>query len=255
MFKDYFVRVTANLLLKEHKFLIKNQYNPELYLTSSDLKKIQSKGLKELKSVLQGFNSNTIHAPFFDISPGGFDREIRELSFNKIDMVMDIAEDFGSELVVVHFNYYEVYYKEAFNKWLDNTSQFFFRLLKKDRKSYIALENISEDTPRIVLRLMKKINHKKIIHCFDVGHFNVFSKISPKEWLTALMPVEKIHFHFHDNLGNFDSHLPIGEGNINWKELKEIISESFKHFTITLECHNKNNLIQSIKNYKKIFLN
>ena len=58
---------------------------------------------------------------------------------------------------------------------------------------------------------------------------------------------DHIHFHFHDNNGDFDSHLPIGKGNVEWKKLKEIIIRYFSSFSVTLEALSKKDLIKSVE--------
>lgn len=254
MFTDYFVRCTTRLPAGELGFLRESGLNPELYLTARDLTRIKQEGQPNLGEILGHFPSNTLHAPFFDISPGGFDEEIRALSYDKLKMVMGIAERFQSELVVVHFNYYEIYYQENFSRWLERTADFFRRLLEESRQIPIALENISESTPEVVQKLLAAIDNPRLIHCFDVGHFNVFSRISLEEWLRRIAAGGKIHFHFHDNLGDCDSHLPVGDGNIQWGRLKKIITALFDDFTVTLESHSRKDLERSLGFYRKFFI-
>lgn len=254
MFETFFVRVSCELLLEEEQFLIENRFNPELYVSSFCLNKIPDGEYQGLEAKIRKFPRHTIHAPFFDISPGGFDEDIRNLSFQKLDNLLNIADQWGTEVVVAHFNYDDVYYQDSFNRWLDNAAEFFRLLADKKRRPLIALENIAETNPDIVLKLMAKIGSERVIHCFDVGHHHVFGKISAQQWLDRLGDLDYIHFHFHDNFGDFDHHLPVGEGNISWEELKQTISNLPCRFSVTLEAHDKESLIQSVDNYRRIFL-
>jgi len=254
VFKDYFVRVNTALLEEEADFFLQSGFNPELYLTGRDLMVLNNRERKKLQSRLERFDRHTLHAPFFDISPGGFDDQIRSLSYRKLKAVMELADRFGTELVVVHMNYDPVYYQESYRRWLERAARFFSDLIRESSVSRIALENIAEPTPEVSLQLIAAVDHPRMIHCFDVGHFHVFGSISLSDWFSRVGPVDRIHFHFHDNRGKSDQHLPVGEGSIPWVELRDRIRQSFRHFTITLECHNKPDLIRSIANYREIFL-
>jgi sugar phosphate isomerase/epimerase len=106
----------------------------------------------------------------------------------------------------------------------------------------------------VVLKLFAAIGNPRLIHCFDVGHFNVFSRIPLEKWLSRIASGGRIHFHFHDNRGDNDSHLPVGAGNVDWYRLKKIIPALFRDFTVTLESHTRKDLEKSLRFYRKIFI-
>jgi sugar phosphate isomerase/epimerase len=254
MFSDFFVRTSLKELLEDSKFYLDRELRPELYLRGMDLKLIEKEGIARLAEILAGFDCHTIHAPFFDISLGGFDSDIRDLSFKKLQAVLKLANVLGTKLVVIHYNYDDIYYRENFERWMDNTVDFLSRLLGDCEGTEIALENIAEGSPQIALDLIGRLSNRRVIHCFDVGHFNVFSDISLDAWLGSLRPADSIHFHFHDNEGEFDSHLPVGKGNIDWTELKIIINKYFCNYSVTLEPHSRKDLIKSVENFRKLFI-
>ncbi len=254
MFADFFSRVPYDKLIKEHGFYSQEGLKPEIYINSENLKNITSREIKKTKALVKNFSATTVHAPFLDISPGAIDKEIRELSYDKIKKILDIATEWQSKLIVMHFNYDPIYYRAYLEKWLANTSDFFCRLLKNDGIPFIALENIAESTPYIVLMLMKKVDHGKLIHCFDLGHHHVFASISFEEWLFYLNPRHHIHFHFHDNFGDNDDHLPLGDGNIDWGKVKKMLSQLEIDFSIGLEPHSRKDLLKTVIFYKNFFL-
>ena len=225
-----------------------------MYISSVNLRKISQKEMEKTAEILKKFSANTIHAPFLDISPGGFDKDIRRISFEKLKMILKIAKRWKSKLIVMHFNYDPIYYREYLEPWLDNASDFFSDLAKEKNIPFIALENISEFTPYIVLELVNRIGSDKIIHCFDFGHHNVFGSVSFEEWLFYLKPENHIHFHFHDNTGLYDDHLPLGEGNIDWERVKSVISDFDVDFSVALEPHSKKDSVTTTRNYRKMFL-
>ena len=69
-----------------------------------------------------------------DVWPGAADEDMRRLSLEKMDRVMGIAADLGSKLVVMHFNYDPIYYRQQFGQWLDRAAQFFSTLLRRARR-------------------------------------------------------------------------------------------------------------------------
>ncbi len=253
MFEDFYVRISADQFLEDWHYFKKNNLNPEIYLDGTSLENMNADRIEIFKSILTDFDSNTIHAPFLDISTGGVDCDIRDLSFIKLNKTLEIGRAWNSYLVVVHYNYDHIYYREHKDLWLKNSSCFFKKLLGNS-PPLIAIENIADPDPMMAVKLEKKVNNKNLIHCFDFGHHRVFGKISFKKWMSYFNSKNPIHFHFHDNHGDGDEHLPIGEGDINWEEVKSFLSGLPCSFTVTLEPHSKRSLEKSLAFYRDFFL-
>lgn len=254
MFKDFFIRTTYDRLAREHSYYLKEGLRPEIYIDSDDLARITPADVEKYQQILAQFSGHTIHAPFYDISTGGFNQEIRDLSLQKMGTVMALAETWRSILVVMHFNFDPIYYGGYFKQWLENSSTFFNQLAGTKEGPLIALENIAESTPEIARRLHAAINNRRIIHCFDLGHHHVFGTLPFEQWLVNLEPKNHLHFHFHDNNGRSDSHRALGDGTINWTAVKESLLQLKVDFTITLELHSKRDLLKSLKYYRQYFL-
>lgn len=79
----------------------------------------------------------------------------------------------------------------------------------------LCLENQWEHDPSLLRRLVEGIAHRRVRLCLDVAHANAYSTCPPAQWLQQLGPLIA-HLHWSDNLGDTDSHLPIGEGGIDW---------------------------------------
>jgi sugar phosphate isomerase/epimerase len=254
VFKDWFIRVAGERLATQASLLGKIKANPEIYIKAEKLKEFTPKTISAYAAILADFPSHTIHAPFMDVWPGAVDEDIRRLSLEHMQRIMDLASAWKSFLVVMHFNYDPIYYSQHFRQWLGRAAEFYQLLLHESDGPLIALENIAEPTPYIALQLVKKIDRPRLIHCFDFGHHNVFARIPLEEWLFYLAPRRHIHFHFHDNFGRNDDHLAIGQGNIDWQAAKAAISGLACPFSITLEPHSLDVLRASAANFKKIFL-
>ncbi len=254
LFDKYFVRITFDKLLKKYNTFLDLKIDPEIYIDSETLTKITPDIILKMKEILSKFKCNTIHAPFLDISTGGYDKEIRELSLEKLKKIISLAHEWNSKIVVVHYNYDRIYYREFLELWLKNSTSFFKKLSDFEAPPMIALENINDPTPFVALKLEERIGRRNIIHCFDFGHHNVFGEIHFSEWLFYLRSGRHIHFHFHDNHGNNDEHLPIGKGNIRWDIVKNLLNDMKIDFSVTLEQHSEKDMRTSLKNYRELFL-
>jgi sugar phosphate isomerase/epimerase len=254
MFDNLFIRISGERLAREAPRLVKIKANPEIYIKAEKLKEFTLKTIRDYGKILAAFPCHTIHAPFMDVWPGAADEDIRRLSLEQMQKIMEIAAAWKSLLVVMHFNYDPIYYRQQFQQWLDRAAEFYQTLLQERDGPLIALENIAESTPYIALQLMKKIDRPRLIHCFDFGHHHVFARIPLEEWLFYLNPRRHIHFHLHDNFGRNDDHLALGQGNIDWPAAKAAISGLDCPFSITLEPHSDDIMRASAAYFKKIFL-
>lgn len=91
------------------------------------------------------------------------------------------------------------------------------------------------DNPGDFEYIFSKLPSENIKLCLDTGHANISNSI--QKYFDNFS--EKIiAVHFHDNLGNDDQHLPVGDGNIDWaKFASEILKIKFNGPLIS-ECKN-----------------
>jgi sugar phosphate isomerase/epimerase len=254
MFDDLFIRVASERLAEEAAAIAALDAGPEIYIRAERIKDFTPRAIAATRKILNGFRGHTVHAPFMDVWPGAADEDVRRLSLEKMKRVMGIAAELESMLVVMHFNYDPIYYRQQFPQWLERAAHFFSTLLAEHDGPLIALENIAEPTPYIVLQLLEKAGQPRLVHCFDFGHHHVFARIPFAEWLFYLNPQSHIHFHLHDNPGNFDDHLALGQGSIDWQAVKACISRLTCPFSIALEPKSPDILKASAAYYKEHFL-
>jgi sugar phosphate isomerase/epimerase len=66
-----------------------------------------------------------------------------------------------------------------------------------------------------------------------------------KEWFKALG--KKIpYIHLNDNLGDIDSELPAGKGNVNWLEFNDAVNEYCDKPIVVLEVNSLDNIAETI---------
>jgi len=100
--------------------------------------------------------------------------------------------------------------------------------------------------------LVDACDSPRLGHCFDVGHWNMFGQTALADWL-ARISSRLLHLHLHDNFGDSDAHLPIGQGNINFAALFARISEQPTLPSMTLEAHSPTDLELSCRQFKVRF--
>ena len=254
MFEDLFVRIPFERLLSQSDSPLPEKVNPEIYIDGDTLKKLNAARIKRVQRQLEPFSGLTLHAPFIDISPGAFDADVRRISIVKMDKMLDLAESWSAKLVVMHFNYNPIYYRQQFARWLDQAAVAYCQLLEPKRKPLIALENIAEPSPEIAKQLVERVNHPRLVHCFDFGHHHVFGRVPFDQWLKRLEPRHHIHFHVHDNHGRQDDHLPPGQGSINWQRARQAMTGPGILFSVALEVHSPQGVATGLDFYRKNFL-
>jgi sugar phosphate isomerase/epimerase len=255
MFDDLFIRVTSERLAREAAAIAALNAGPEVYIKAELIPEFTARAIAATRKILAGFRCHTVHAPFMDVWPGAADADVRRVSQEKLRRSMGIAADLGSKLVVMHFNYDPIYYRQQLEEWLKRSADFFSALLDEHAGGpLIALENVAEPTPFIALRLLEKAGHPRLVHCFDFGHHHVFARIPFAEWLFYLNPRGHIHFHLHDNRGNSDDHLALGRGGIDWQAAKAAMAGIPCPFSIAMEPKSAESLRASAAFYRDHFL-
>lgn len=195
----------------------------------------------------------TVHAPFFDLSPGAMEPLVRRLTQERLTQALRAAGQLGAHLMVVHPGYDRWRYPKLAAVWTDYAAETFAPLLElaKHFNCRLALENIYEETPETLTALVDRLDSPWFGHCFDIGHWRLFGKEQQGPWLTKIVP-RLLHLHLHDNLGQNDDHLPIGEGVIDFAPLCRMLAGLAVLPSITLEAHNPDELQRSLDNLNRL---
>lgn len=173
--------------------------------------------------VLESYNLKySIHAPFMDVNIAALQYKSRLNSVNQIKNSIDLANAIDAEAVVVHPGLASFLANKYF---LDKVYQFSNESIKeigeygKDLGVLTTIENMPsfdgmlytnmQDLHELMLSLDMSMT-------LDIGHANHVG------YSVEDMIFDSIkHVHAHDNFGDDDSHLTLGEGSI---ELKDIIN-------------------------------
>ncbi|MBI3583242.1 MAG: sugar phosphate isomerase/epimerase [Nitrospinae bacterium] len=230
--------------------ILDNGCNIELFVPASVLDNPPLAGLEKVKKALNNGTSLTWHAPFMDLSPGGVDEKIRQVTVDRIKQAVKESLPLNPRLIIIHPGYDDYRFNGEIDKWLKNSLKTWREVLDKYSNINFAIENVFENRPDTLERLIKEMNSDRFRYCFDTGHFNVFSKISLKEWLERVGHYIS-EIHLHDNHGKEDEHLGLGEGNFDFDTLFSFLRDSNRQPIFTLEAHSKEGVLRSIEYLKK----
>lgn len=240
--------------LAEHlEYAIANRVNPEVFFQGETLDELVWEELASLADALHNAGlETTIHAPFIDLNPGSIDSSIREVSRHRMCQVMQAAKLLRPRVIVVHPGYDDLRYGDNRLKWLKNSIDFWREFVPTARElgTILAVENIFEKEPSTIKALLDAIDAPSFRHCFDVGHWNMFTTVTLEEWFSQLGGYV-VESHIHDNHGQRDEHLPVGEGAIDFGSFFPLLNRYAPDAVWTIEAHNTDHLQRALKNIKK----
>jgi sugar phosphate isomerase/epimerase len=226
--------------LSEHlEYIVTNRINPEVFFSAHSLDHLVCEELSAQARILHHAGLNTtIHAPFLDLNPGALDPSIREVTHKRFQQVFQAADQLNPRVIVFHPGYDELRYGGNRLDWLKNSIDFWREFVPraKETGTVIAVENIFEKEPSTLRGLLEAIDDPSFRHCFDVGHWNMFTTVSLEEWFASLGPF-MVEAHIHDNHGQADEHLPPGEGQIDFALLFDLLKRHAPDAVYTVEAH------------------
>ncbi len=139
---------------------------------------------------------------------------------------LEVAQALGARTYTVHPGWVEEKYctPDLLQRCRENTAQALAEMLTRSDEVKICVENqnpgekekakagVSPENLHFLVRDLPKV-----MFTFDLGHAQIFNG-SPAEFASALGQSRIGIAHIHDNNGFEDSHLPPGQGNVDWKE-------------------------------------
>lgn len=242
---------------QDFDYLSQLEVQPEFYFSGGDIDRITNDDLARLAAKVDEFKLEpSIHAPFYDLNLGAIDSQIQKTTLARMEWAFVTAKRLNAHQIVIHPGYGPISKKQDFSSWLERAKPVIENLIEMAEKHQvkIAFENIFDDRPDNLELLLKTVPSKMVGICLDVGHFNVFSQVRMQTWLDTLGE-HIIELHLHDNDGESDQHLAIGDGNFNFspikKWLKTLSPEAWPQ--LTLELSHKSYVVKSVNLIKSWF--
>lgn len=164
-----------------------------------------------------------LHGPFGDLSFGSCDALIQKVTRDRFEFAYGKAVELGAQHVVLHHGY--VPHTNTYGGWLRRSVKFWEDFLAtKSPDVTFYLENLLEVDAELIGDVLQAVNHPNLKACLDLGHAFCHGKTSLKKWIEVLG--DGIGYvHFHDNLGDQDAHLSLGEGRLPLDEICYLLEQ------------------------------
>lgn len=167
---------------------------------------------------MEGIERFWLHAPFADLYPTAIDPLVRDVCTKRFTETIELAQKLNIKSIVIHGGFVpSVYFPEWF---IEQSIIFWNDFLKNVPNDFkLALENVMDPDPFMLIDIVKHVNDSRLGLCLDVGHANSYvSKLPVYEWID---PMEKnlFHSHIHNNNGDKDIHASLDNGSIDMKKI------------------------------------
>lgn len=235
--------------------LVEAGVGPEIYLSGSTLDRLAPGSVEAVADALRasGIATATFHAPFNDINPGARDEEARRLAARRLRQAVVAAAPFRPLGIVMHGGYSDWLYDFNPDEWLAGAVRTFSETAEIAERSGVDLfvENVFDDVPDHLLRLLSAVGSKRMGFCFDPGHAALFSRLSLPEWAGAFGPALR-EIHVHDNRGRRDDHLPVGEGSIDFRGVLQAVADAGTPPVLTVEPHREEHFHPAVRSLRSL---
>ena len=193
----------------------------------------------------------SIHSPLIDMNIASLTDSIREASVNELKKSIDDAIKINTTNVVVHpgkISFLGQPYEDYIYKLCINS----FKQIKEYSEN-TGVNPLIENMPVIpgfmytdLKKLENTLENLDMYMTLDIGHaytaeFNENDMYSPRVK----------HIHIHDNNGDDDSHLPLGEGSIQFNTIIDKYTKENYDGIYILEANNIDSVKKSIKYLKQ----
>lgn len=161
----------------------------------------------------------SVHAPLSDVNIGAINPRLRQAALSEVLECLDRAHRMGIDLITVHPGFLSPLTRLDREAAVASTicSLKLIDAKAQDLGLRVALENMPE-MPVAMAKTPQELVHflegSSLGVCFDLGHANTVGNIA--DFLE--IKDRFINMHVHDNAGDGDRHLVIGEGNIDFQK-------------------------------------
>lgn len=195
-----------------------------------------------------GFKGS-LHGPFFEMAYHSRDACVSEVVRKRMRAVLEIAADVKARFLVVHSTYNPLDRRPGYDeKWLERSLAFWHPIAQEAGKRGVTfvLENIFDDRPDMQKALVRKVDSPFFKACIDTGHIQVWGKCSQGEWIRTLGK-DLAYLHIDNNQGQWDEHLAIDCGVIDFKEFFRTCEAEKVEAHFTVEVRRREDAASSVR--------
>jgi len=190
----------------------------------------------------------SVHAPFADLNIASMNEKIREESLAQIKAAIEAGYQLGAKLVTVHSGRLSPY-----SMWFPDKAKEVnlasIRELAAHAQEYgilLCLENMPRYEGALLSQveeleaLIGEFSKDELGITLDVGHAATCGNVV--DYVEALNH-RLVNIHLHDNRGDGDEHLAVGDGIIDFKAIfSRLRNYSGKYI---IECHREEDVFRS----------
>ncbi|MFQ6087080.1 MAG: sugar phosphate isomerase/epimerase family protein [Candidatus Bathyarchaeia archaeon] len=226
-------------------------------LLDEGLHTLDGKRVKKLRRIAEARNIEfMVHSPFADINIATPSPVLQRTILKRLERSILHASQLQSRLWIFHPGLKTAvtsFYPGS--DWQLNMDS--VRQLQKIAEKHgveIAIENVPEPFPFVLKsaedfsRFYDELNDDLNL-ALDVGHANLNRQI--QAFITTFSD-KIVHVHASDNRGDYDAHLGIGYGTVNWTDVADALKQISYSGTLMLES--VEHIEESLRRLQKIFL-
>ena len=205
--------------------------------------------------VLENYNLKySIHAPFIDVNIASVQDKSRINSVDQIKSSIDLANKIDAECVVVHPGLTSFlpnkYFKNEVTNFA-NESMIELGRYAEDLGVLATFENMPSFNTMIYDN-MEELNEflvsNDLFMTLDIGHAMHSGYGADEMYFDCIK-----HIHIHDNFGDDDAHLTLGEGTIDLNTIVNTLEKNNYDGIYIIEVNNYNSIKKSYEYMKKKF--
>ena len=152
--------------------LVKYKANPEIFIKAEilDNKNNFPSPIEFSKFLRENNLKCTIHSPFVELTPGGYDIAFRKLTLKRFKDTIEFVKILNPDLIVFHDGY--DFWRKGFGyeKWINNSVETWRKVLKwiENTKIKIAIENVFDPEPQPLKDVVSAVNKDNFKVCLDI---------------------------------------------------------------------------------------
>lgn len=240
--------------------LLKRLENIEVHyveLLDEGLHTLDDNRVRKLREIAETRNIEfMVHSPFADINVATPSPVLQRTIMKRLEKSMLYASQLQSQLWIFHPGL-----KTAVTEFYPGSDwQLNMDAVRKLQKIAqrleveIAIENVPEPFPFVLKsvedfsRFYNELNDDLSL-VLDVGHANLNQQIQA---FIDTFSGKIVHIHASDNKGNYDAHLGIGEGTINWTDIAKALKNI--NFSGAVMLESVKHVEESLQKLHEIFL-
>ncbi len=189
-----FVHIPIQQLSRRLPTLVEKKLQPEIACHEIALDQLDVCQLQNAAAELRQHGLvTTLHAPFSGFTSGSGRRRLSDHSHRIVEQSLALAARMSSCRIVFHPGLAFDSSPKNQQQWLDNSIPFWSRYLPQAREqgTVICIENIWEQHPDCLLKLLQELDSPAFGHVFDIGHWNIFAETPLTAWLERTGPLHQ----------------------------------------------------------------